>query len=713
MKRFVVFISLFALLTLSGAWLANAAAVSVKNSKHNLQYKAVPESGNGTIKASVDKDMGGTSEICVFCHTPHSGNTQAPLWNKTPSVGSYSTYTSDVLAGLGYWPAEDPKNGVPHAKTRICLSCHDGTIALGSLVNMPYGAATQIPMEGTTGGNMPTTSAGYIGVELQDDHPVAIQFDTGPDPELQSIPIGSKVKLYTATGKDYVECTSCHDPHDNQWGNFLVDSNQNSALCYECHSKGGFSGSVHDDNTINVAYAPPTEAPAAGGNPTNHGPNVGHVKCISCHFVHKAGITGLLTTSPPTASPNPGSGKYLLSFQEEKTCFNNTDRWGQQVVQACHGSSASAPKRNIESVETAALSGKRHWTQDAGTVGRHEATEARTAGWIHIDGDQNKWHVECADCHNPHTAGPSSHTANPPQPVWPGLPTLANTSPLFGAGGVNVSSAVPWGGGVGSYSYLEPTGVLTGVNPSVSYEFQICFKCHSDFAWNNGTVPTSPSFAPPAPMTDQATEFMNSASFHPVTKVTGRNVGTLVGNWNQPANKGAQTMYCSDCHNNSAAPPQGPHGSGENFILVAKFTDMYSARGGGDAQKQPNGDLCFVCHNQNTYSQTSNLLNGGTNFTATPGGLNLHAMHAYRVVNPTIGGLNPWPYRCVNCHARVPHGFNKLAMIVQTSTDAAPYVADGTPLGLGGGKISNFVINSQNYVIGNCTTANGCHVAGP
>ena len=203
MKRFVVFIILFSLLTLCAAWLANAAgtAISVLNSKHNLSSNefGVATYGTGTIR-SLTSSLGGTSEVCVFCHTPHGGNTQAPLWNKTASVQSYSTYTSDVLAGLGYWAAEDPKTGVPHVKTRICLSCHDGTIALGSLVNLPNEVtASQVPMEGTTGGNMPTTAAGYIGPELNDDHPVAIKYDTS-DPELHSIS-GSAVRLYDISAK--------------------------------------------------------------------------------------------------------------------------------------------------------------------------------------------------------------------------------------------------------------------------------------------------------------------------------------------------------------------------------------------------------------------------------------------------------------------------------------------------------------------------------
>ncbi len=213
MKRFVLFIILFSFLTLWAAWLTNAAPVKVQNSKHNLST-----SGTGSIK-SISDATSGTTEICVFCHTPHGGNTQAQLWNKTASLETYVTYTSDVMAGLLYYAADDPKT---HANTSICLSCHDGTIALGSLVNLPNKVESgEITMEGTAGTNlMPQAAAGYIGRDLNDDHPVAIRYDAGKDPELQT---GPQIKLYSKAGSDYVECTSCHNPHDNQWGNFLVE----------------------------------------------------------------------------------------------------------------------------------------------------------------------------------------------------------------------------------------------------------------------------------------------------------------------------------------------------------------------------------------------------------------------------------------------------------------------------------------------------------
>ena len=70
---------------------------------------------------------------------------------------------------------EDPLSGSSpgynaHVKTRICLSCHDGTIALGKLVNLPNGLSFDVPMQGagvSGEGKLTSAAAGYIGLDLQ------------------------------------------------------------------------------------------------------------------------------------------------------------------------------------------------------------------------------------------------------------------------------------------------------------------------------------------------------------------------------------------------------------------------------------------------------------------------------------------------------------------------------------------------------------------
>ena len=86
-------------------------AETVVNSKHNLSA-----SGPGTIKATAE------SEICIFCHTPHNASPAAPLWNRASSGAVYVPYDSPSLTA---------NPGQPTGSSRLCLSCHDGTLALG------------------------------------------------------------------------------------------------------------------------------------------------------------------------------------------------------------------------------------------------------------------------------------------------------------------------------------------------------------------------------------------------------------------------------------------------------------------------------------------------------------------------------------------------------------------------------------------------------
>ncbi len=693
------------LLVLAGAAVAQ---ISVVNSKHNLS------SGGTGSYISADPSVGGTAEICIFCHTPHQSNNQAPLWNRQASTATYLTYTSDVLVGLNYPSAEDPSNAsapgyAVHVKTRICLTCHDGTIGLGHLVNLGYTPAgkrrtVDVRMVNTNAdGSLPNTAAGYMGTDLRDDHPVAIPYDNSKDStELYGSVGGGKISLYyvdlggvvrktaAAGSANYVECTSCHNAHDNQYKNFLVEPNTGSQLCTHCHNKQVGAGTSAHDAATSVSYDPDGTG--------SIGTSVGGVKCLNCHYSHKSGVD---PANP--AQPNTSYGKYLLSFQEEGTCFNKKNRWGRDTT-VCHGSTSST--KNIESQEI-----KTSAHRDTGSyAGVHQATEHMSYNWL---GTGNaKWHVECNDCHNSHSAGNAKHTS-------PGN-TIGNTSPLYGVGGVSISWTGSWSApGQAGFTAFESLGLTNSTAmPLNYYEYQVCMKCHSSYAWGLNTPPLSPSLGGLQNMTDQAIEFnpgnirtagVNGASMHPVAGATGNTLwGALLGSWT--ANRGTQTMYCSDCHGtNDGTAPQGPHGSTNPFILKTAFTDTYTNT---KTLVQSSGvgltdDLCFQCHAEDTYqSGAANFNPGGTGFSG--GGTNLHTQHRIRA---SAAAQSTFGYRCVNCHARVSHGYNRTAMIVKQN-DGDPYEAGGT----GAGKIKTVTLTGAGaYVPGfanrdlNCTTVNGCH----
>ncbi|MCX7016040.1 MAG: hypothetical protein NTW86_26370 [Candidatus Sumerlaeota bacterium] len=101
-------------LFLAALCLLNAArGATIINSRHNLSV-----SGPGPVRALSEE------RVCIFCHTPHGGRADAPLWNRRDSAAAYIPYDSPTLKALP---------GQPTGSSKLCLSCHDGTIAMGDL----------------------------------------------------------------------------------------------------------------------------------------------------------------------------------------------------------------------------------------------------------------------------------------------------------------------------------------------------------------------------------------------------------------------------------------------------------------------------------------------------------------------------------------------------------------------------------------------------
>ena len=53
-----------------------------------------------------------------------------------------------------------------------------------------------------------------------------------------------------------LQCTTCHDPHDNKYGNFLVMDNTESRMCQSCHTLDQ-SDPVRPRNVLRLAGRQP------------------------------------------------------------------------------------------------------------------------------------------------------------------------------------------------------------------------------------------------------------------------------------------------------------------------------------------------------------------------------------------------------------------------------------------------------------------------
>lgn len=270
---------------------------SIANTRHNLTQRQASGGPSGAIMDPYRNDY---AEVCVYCHTPHGANTNValPLWNRTVTATSYTTY-----AALGTSSLTQPVTQ-PGPNSLACLSCHDGQVGVDSVINMPgsggYSAAQATSQNNTflnawnnasgpdatvhvglnatpAAGCLACHSAGagvvgagatdfaafVIGSDLRNDHPVGVLYPTtGPGVDFNAAgatrtgmrwfdtngngrPDTREVRLYDSGEGFEVECATCHDPHGVPSGgsgslfnpSFLRLPNAASALCLTCHTK--------------------------------------------------------------------------------------------------------------------------------------------------------------------------------------------------------------------------------------------------------------------------------------------------------------------------------------------------------------------------------------------------------------------------------------------------------------------------------------------
>lgn len=318
-----------ALIIVTTCWITTCAfAGSIKLSKHNLSYGSLV----GNIKSNE------TSRICIFCHTTHKGDPRAPLWNREIGKVVYTLYDSSTLYSVP---------GQPDGASKLCLSCHDGTVALGRVLHRKK----EFVMLKTNMGRMPRGKRSNIGSDLSDDHPVSFDPTAAVSTSAELMRPSPKEDVrYDENGK--VQCTTCHNPHDNLHGHFMVKSNRNAGVCKTCHDMSGFNGfSSHD--TASDTWNGQGENPW----PHTHFQTVAENSCLNCHRNHGAA----------------GKERLLSSSLEENVCF------------ACHdGSVAKDIKSDFYKISKHNI---------ISYQGVHDPTEdIKTAAK----------HVECVDCHNPH-----------------------------------------------------------------------------------------------------------------------------------------------------------------------------------------------------------------------------------------------------------------------------------------------------------------------
>lgn len=793
------------------SWLSDAYAQpkpDIRNSKHNLS-----SASSNVVKST------STSEICVYCHTPHGAGAEAPLWNRALPTGSYTVYSSETL--------DQTASSTVGAPSKLCLSCHDGTLAVGSVSNAPGSgtgntSTSQIPTNltddkialGSGGG-----SEGYtrlIGTNLTNDHPISVNFNNtiaGTDGELRSDAYnestgagatatdGKRIFNQRALGgarphlvgfeAPNVQCPTCHDPHlasvtdsgaltgiNNKflrlnrfqlgttskslsaYGDTTTDFPFDPAkdqVCTACHTRESkaWTESAHANSVVaDEAYT--STAVTLREFPTST--KVWNAGCLNCHDTHtKTGARRLLR-----------EGVSGTNSAIENTCYQCHNTSGNSALGAASGNTALRTDSSTTTVQVPDIAtefGRTVKMPIANTTEVHEirnadfeecaktlgatvnnppATSALGTKCNSLTGTNTNRHAECTDCHNPHrvrrgakfyttqvngdTAVEKRRTHIPADddPAINGTDGLLGnvvSGALRGAWGVEPNYGTIDVNTVWLPTAATPTFDVKRGDPGASQtfgksetyltrEYQLCFKCHSNYAYdatppalgNAGTPASANSYNAgnaAALYTNQAGEFaayakeytgslasltgthqceaggdstctpigaswdvsgnastVNHRSWHPVMYPTGRtgqergDTGTNTNtNFRAPFTKlGIQTMHCSDCHGHDATWTQG---TGPDLSKVQGphgSSNNFLLRGAWNPSTNYPGSpgFCGNCHNPGGSDLNHSGWGGGT--TMGHSGSTQHNNSSTSV--------------CGRCHVALPHGWKNKAFLV-------------------------------------------------
>jgi len=253
-------------LAYAGAWARSAGGEGLAGTAHDFTA-----SGSGDVKG-----QDGTG-LCTFCHTPQRGPGARLMWNHASSP---NTFRWDAASTFGGTPLPQISGATYAGTSARCLSCHDGSVAIGDVAEF-QGQAGSGPAN-LAPAHMTDFAIKYqvgVGGDLSGNHPVGVPYPLGrvpnhyngvstgqaggvfaanewqPDPSTSA---SANIRLYVDDGTGNIstmapgaitmnagiECSSCHDPHNRASvdamflrGKLAGRSRADGYLCEQCHSK--------------------------------------------------------------------------------------------------------------------------------------------------------------------------------------------------------------------------------------------------------------------------------------------------------------------------------------------------------------------------------------------------------------------------------------------------------------------------------------------
>jgi hypothetical protein len=625
--------------------------------------------GSGPTSTATFVNQGDSSGPCQVCHTrTQNPGTGAARWRRQGNADTHYTVAAGTAPCTG---CHSHVNGFAPGESTggsSCASCHS---QIWNLMNGTTSVGSKHQLGSVLGTNDSPNDNGQLWAPqsaltvVTPSQRSCVNMCHGDHPHDLTSPLVSThdYNLYLDPSSATSRANGTAARTQANRANEDFDPVSNTGLCVRCHTQpivtGGitvsgasYGVSAHDY----VSNVVTTTAVTYTWQYTLH-KGVTQRNCTKCHASRTEGTTPSSTASGSSAVAVHGTADDSLLAGSK----NPAGTVAGFVCYNCHGSTqkpsdGTQGNRSNRDVQTDLAKANAHpANQDAVHNTVAEASTGYNSGKFATGSAR---HSSCLDCHDPHKAGSNGYT-------FPTTGTMNSTrnqipagSPLTGALGVTYGPTYP-------ALWTASTSANFGASLApITYEYQLCFKCHTSFAFGT-TPPTGPSGLAE---TDLAQEFSpNNASGHPV--VTGlANYGGYTPHpvtatymnapWNAATSGttgvGQQTMTCSDCHNTDAANPvvNGPHGSAVTFMLSGTnrtwpgtFTiSSYNTSSGTAA-----GLFCLNCHK----------------VTAT-NGAHRDGHHSSQ--------------QCTACHILIPHG-GKVSRLILTANAPARYKNPGvTPV---------------------------------
>ncbi len=485
----------------------------------------------------------GTNWDCYQCHKPHS-TANIELVNEaitTPNSGTKSVDFRYMDAGLRSYGLADTVNSgsgpceVCHTKTvnedgsarfrntgggaggkhcpdtYVCVDCHTHKNAFkaGESEGGVSCACCHNEIWTRMNGSVNTNPNGDT---ISSRHSLGATHDINDSPD-HTNPDATWIEPLNSVAAANRSCTNmCHSDHPHSKGAITTHQNNvyqdassaaarsaagatmnsdfestyaSGGLCLSCHDK---SVSINGDVHLPLSKAKYSGAAHdyPNGTYTIHDGSTFSRNCTKCHADS--------ADQWPSDSSKPFGAAHYSGYDSllfKDPLANNTTT--SFICYQCHGSGAA---KDLESVfgsnNGGGPSGGRTYTHPITTDTQHDSITEAASLWNDGTFSGANRHVNCLDCHNPHEAGNTLHTQ--------GSSTIGADSPIKGASGLKFTSpATAWSATTSSN--------FTWTN-SASYEYEICFKCHSSYAWGA---------TPPTGLTDQSREFSTANRRHWVT----------------------------------------------------------------------------------------------------------------------------------------------------------------------------------------------------